>query len=225
MADQKDTSAVSTSTTASSAASAQRSSTPAPHRGESQSPAVQGRSHGAQAVQRRGGVPDLFTPGPWDFVRRMTDEMDRVFDRVIDDFGLNRSMRPRNLFSGVPLVKPASSWTPQIEAFQKGDAFIVRAELPGLKKEDIEVNVTDDAITVQGERRDEVEQQREGYYRSERSYGSFYRAIPLPEGVLIDTADASFKDGVLEVRMKAPPHEVTKGRKLQINEGGAGKRE
>lgn len=169
-----------------------------------------------QGLDRWGGFPERFSAGPFEFMRRVGDEMDRVFDRVFDDFGLGRrSSTPRSLFSASPIT-PESLWTPRIEAFQKEDKFIVRAELPGLKKEDVDLNITDDVITIQGQRRHEHEEQREGFYHSERSYGSFYRAIPLPEGVLTDTADASFKDGVLEIKMQAPPHEVSRGRKLEI---------
>lgn len=169
-----------------------------------------------QGLDRWGGFPERFAAGPFELMRRMGDEMDRVFDRVFDDFGLGRrSSTPRSLFSASPIT-PESLWTPRIEAFQKEDKFIVRAELPGLKKEDVDLNITDDVITIQGQRRHEHEEQREGFFHSERSYGSFYRAIPLPEGVLTDTADASFKDGVLEIKMQAPPNEVSRGRKLEI---------
>ncbi len=66
----------------------------------------------------------------------------------------------------------------------------------------MEVSITDDMIVLEGQRKHEHEEEREGFYHSERSYGSFYRAIPLPEGVIADTADASFKDGVLEVTFR-----------------------
>jgi HSP20 family protein len=174
---------------------------------------------GEQGLDRWGAFPERFTAGPFEFMRRMTDEMDRVFDRMFDDFGLSRrSSTPRSLLGASPVARE-SLWSPRIEAFQKEDKFIVRAELPGLRKEDVDVNITDDVITLQGQRRHEQEEQREGFYHSERSYGTFYRAIPLPEGVLTDTADATFKDGVLEIKIQAPPNEVSRGRKLEIKEG------
>ncbi|MCA1559738.1 MAG: Hsp20/alpha crystallin family protein [Acidobacteria bacterium] len=179
------------------------------------------QQRGEQGLDRWGAFPERFASGPFEFMRRMTDEMDRVFDRVFDDFGLGRrSSTPRSLFSARPVARE-SLWSPRIEAFQKEDKFIVRAELPGLKKEDVEINITDDVITIQGQRRHEQEEQREGFYHSERSYGGFYRTIPLPEGVLTDTADASFRDGVLEIKIQAPPNEVSRGRKLEIKEGSA----
>lgn len=160
-------------------------------------------------IQRRSpresslAAPGLFAASPFQLFRRMTEEMDRVFDRMLGDV---RGAQP----SGTGI------WAPRVEAFQKGDTFIVRAELPGLKKENVEVNVTDDAIVIQGERSEEHERNDEGFYASERSYGSFYRAVPLPEGVIADSAKASFKDGLLEVRLQAPPSEVSKGRRIEI---------
>jgi HSP20 family molecular chaperone IbpA len=111
-----------------------------------------------------------------------------------------------------------SLWAPQLETFQRGDQFVVRADLPGLKKEDVNIEVTDDVLTIQGERRDEREEDREGYYRSERSYGSFYRVVPLPEGAISESAKAAFKDGVLEITVQAPPHEVSRRRRLEIGD-------
>lgn len=188
-------------------------------RGGRNSSLQRSQQRGEQGLNLWGGFPERFSAGPFEFMRRVGDEMDRVFDRVFDDFGLGRrSSTPRSLFSASPITRE-SLWAPRVEAFQKEDKFIVRAELPGLKKDDVDVNITDDVITIQGQRRHEHEEQREGFYQSERLYGSFYRAIPLPEGVLTDTADASFKDGVLEIKMQAPPSEVSRGRKLEIKEG------
>lgn len=111
-----------------------------------------------------------------------------------------------------------SLWSPQIESFQRGDQFIVRADLPGLKKEDVNIEVSDDSIVIQGERREEHEEDREGYYRSERSYGSFYRTVPLPEGAITESAKADFHDGVLEITVQAPPREVSRRRRIEIGE-------
>lgn len=171
-----------------------------------------------QGLERSGAFPDAFGAGPFQFMRRMSEEMDRVFDRVFDDFGFGRRpLARRSLFSGAPSFQE-NVWTPRIETFQKDDKFIVRAELPGLNKDDVEVNITEDVLTIQGHRQQEQEEQQEGFYHSERSYGSFYRAIPLPEDVIPDSAEASFRNGVLEIRLQAPPNEVRRGRKLEIKE-------
>ena len=110
-------------------------------------------------------------------------------------------------------------FSPQIETLQKGDQFVVRADLPGLDKQDVSIEITDDSVIIQGERRDERTDDREGYYRTERSYGSFYRVVPLPEGAITETAKANFNNGVLEITVQAPPHEVSRRRRLEI--GGA----
>ncbi len=151
--------------------------------------------------------------GPFDFIDRMSEEMDRVFDRVFRDFGMPRRSWWR---SPGAMTGREGTWAPRVEAFQKGDRFIVRADLPGLKKEDVQVELTEDAVTIHGERREEHEEEREGYYHSEREYGQFYRTVPLPEGVIGESAQASFKNGVLEISMQAAPSE---GRKLEIKDG------
>ena len=114
-------------------------------------------------------------------------------------------------------------WAPEIEVTQQGNELVVRADLPGLKKDDVCIDVTDTDISISGERRQEEETQREGVYRSERSYGSFCRTIPLPEGAMADQAKATFKDGVLEIRMPAPP-QATRGRRLEIKEAAEAKK-
>jgi HSP20 family protein len=119
--------------------------------------------------------------------------------------------------------RTAGLWAPQIETFQRDDQFIVRADLPGLNKDDVNIEMTDDALTIQGERRDEHTEDREGYYRSERSYGSFYRTVPLPEGAIAESAKANFSNGVLEITVQAPPREVSQRRRIEIsgaNESG-----
>ena len=171
--------------------------------------------------ERRDVQPwDPSFASPFSWVDRMSDEMDRMFDRVYRDFGLpRRASLSRGLF-GAPTRQ--GLWAPRIEAFQKGDRFIVRAELPGMKKDDVQVELTDEALTIHGERRNEREEEREGYYHSECEYGAFHRTIPLPEGVIGESAEASFRDGVLEVRIQAAPSEANRGRRLEIKDGAPG---
>ena len=123
-----------------------------------------------------------------------------------------RQLRPWGGTSG----RGSALWSPQIETFQRGDQFVVRADLPGMKKENVNVELTDDSLTIEGERRDEREEDREGFYRSERSYGSFCRVVQLPEGAIAESAKATFRDGVLEVTLQAPPREVSRKRRLEI---------
>jgi HSP20 family protein len=111
----------------------------------------------------------------------------------------------------------AAAWSPQVEVFEQGGRLVVRADVPGLKKEDLKVEVTNDALILQGERKQEREDTREGFYHTERSYGRFYRAIPLPQGASAEGATASFKDGVLEVSLKAPPREEGRANRSRCN--------
>ena len=97
----------------------------------------------------------------------------------------------------------------------------MRADLPGLTKDDVKVEVTGDAVIISGERKSEHEERGEGFYRSERSYGSFYRRLPLPEGASADDAQATFRDGVLEITMQAPQRQ-RRGRTLQITDASEG---
>jgi HSP20 family protein len=153
---------------------------------------------------------------PVSLIERFADEMDRMFD----DFGIGRSRVPR--WGSNWLTSRGAEmdlWSPSVEIFQRNSELVVRADLPGLSKDDVKVDVTDEAITIHGERRREHEDERAGVYRSERSYGSFHRVIALPEGAITDQAKATFRDGVLEVTIPAPPEQVTRGRRLEITEG------
>jgi len=145
---------------------------------------------------------------PFRALQRFADEVDRMFDDV------------GRRWTGLPAWRGRTSsyaWAPEIDIFQKNNELTIRADLPGLKRDEVTVDITDDAVTIQGERRHESEEEREGFYRSERSYGSFYRVVPLPEGAITEQAKAHFRDGVLEITMPAPP--TAKGRRVEITEG------
>jgi HSP20 family protein len=107
-------------------------------------------------------------------------------------------------------------WSPQIEVFERGNELVIRADLPGLKKENVQLEVADDALIIRGERRSEIEDQESGFYRTERVYGSFYRAIPIPEHVEADQIKASFNDGVLEIRLPRPQQRQSGARRVDI---------
>lgn len=122
-------------------------------------------------------------------MRKFSHEMDRLFD----EFGF----KPR--FFDRPMTE--FDWSPDLEVLERDGRFVVKADLPGLKKEDVKVNVQEGMLVIEGERKQEVEEKKEGLYRTERTYGSFYRSLPLPEGAKLDKITANFKDGVLEVAM------------------------
>lgn len=154
---------------------------------------------------------NVFTPpSPFGLMRRVTGDMERFFSEF--GFGGLRPFFWREAELGLP------TWTPDIEVYEKDNTLLVKADLPGLKKEDVKIDVTEGALTIQGERKHEVEEKKEGFYRSERHYGSFYRCIPLPEGAITERAKATFKDGVVEVAIPIPPKDVRKGRRIEIEE-------
>ena len=124
----------------------------------------------------------------------------RLFDRMRDEF---ERLFENNLRMPV-LPRSDTYWMPALEVFEKNGEFHVTAELPGMKKEDVKVEVTPEGLTLTGERKAEHVEQREGYYRSEREYGEFCRFVPIPEGADLDKLTASFKDGVLEIVMPLP---------------------
>jgi len=106
--------------------------------------------------------------------------------------------------------------SPAVDIFEEGDDLVVKAELPGINKENIEVKVTDDYITISGEKKKEEKIEKKDYYRYERSYGSFSRTFRLPVDVQTDKAKAKFENGVLEIRIPKTEEAKTKERKLQI---------
>jgi HSP20 family protein len=111
------------------------------------------------------------------------------------------------------------AFAPKIDVVQRGNELVVRADLPGVRPDDVVVEISDDAITISGERQQEHEEENGNVYRYERSYGAFFREIPLPEGAIVDQARATFNDGVLEIAVPAPSEEVSRGRRLEISRG------
>jgi len=152
--------------------------------------------------------------GAFHLMRRMADDMDRLFE----NFGLGRAfgLAPVGLWRRGGLTDDQAAWLPQIETFRRGDKLVVRADLPGLKKDDVKAEIDNGVLTISGQRSSEREESRDEFYRSERSYGSFYRAIPLPEGIESDNCEATFKDGVLEITLPAPKIEQARARQIQI---------
>jgi HSP20 family protein len=166
-------------------------------------------------------APAKTNGNPFNFMRRFAEEMDQLFD----EFGLQTGWHvPRFLTRGHELLRretgivPAQ-WSPTVDVVQRDGQYVVRADLPGLSKDDIKVDINDDMITIQGERKQEKKEEREGYRYSECSYGSFYRVIPLPEGADPSRATAQFRDGVLEITLPASPPSEKKTRRLEVHQG------
>jgi len=144
---------------------------------------------------------------PFDLFRLMTADLDRLFDEAAWP-----AMRTQRLAGD-------AAWNPRIDVFEKDNRLVTKVDLPGMKKEDVKVEVTDGHLTISGERKSEVEEKKDDVYRCERQYGSFYRAVPMPEGVKLDDVKASFGDGVLEVSIPLPIKAVAPAaRKIEIQE-------
>jgi len=159
-------------------------------------------------LQRRGEfglMPhEFFRANPFSFFRRMTEEMDRMFQ----DIGWERE------------VSKSAGWSPAIEVSQSEGNYNVKAELPGLEPNDVKVEIENDALVIQGERRSESEEKIGGVQRTERQYGSFYRSIPLPEGANVEQAQAKFHNGVLEITIPTPQQQSNR-RTIPVQAEGA----
>jgi len=184
----------------------------------SQSGAMQSRGQGGQgrAMSRRSGTSptafllnpiDLFTVGPFELMRRFSEQMDQAFD----DYGLSNTSQRQG-------GGEMATWTPAVEVFQRDNNLIVRANLAGLSPDDVTVAVTDDGLILEGERRDERDENDRGVYRREISYGRFYRVIPLPDGVDTDQVSAQFNNGVLEITLPVTQAQQRR-REIPVNAG------
>ena len=208
----------------------QRQSRPDQSPGQSHQPQSQQSSgQSTQGMQRRGngqqtgmarrgsGLPSLFNMDPFDMLRMSPFALMRRFMEDIDQQwgqpGIGRGGQGMAATGG-------EFFSPPIELMEREGHLVVRAELPGLTKDDVHVEVTDDALTIEGERRAEHEERQGGFFRSERRYGTFRRQIPLPEGVNAEQVTASFKDGILEISMPAPQRQM-RGRRIEIQSGAA----
>ncbi len=139
------------------------------------------------------------------------EEMERRFEDFFRrPFSLMPSWLPGMHMSEMEEVAPT------VDIFEKDNNVVVKAEIPGMKKEDIEVNLTDDTITISGEKKKEDKVEKKNYYRLERSYGSFCRSFRLPREVQTDKAKAKFKDGILEIKIPETAESGKKEKKLTI---------
>ena len=149
----------------------------------------------------------------WEPVRELNtiqSEMNRLFNTLFD------SPHPGNGGASPALRR----WIPAMDLVETADAFVLRADLPGLTDKDVNIELEDNVLTISGERKAEHEEAKDGYYRVERSSGTFSRSLTLPEGVDPAAVKANFEHGVLEVRIPKP--EQRKPRKVAISVGGAG---
>jgi HSP20 family protein len=134
-------------------------------------------------------------------------DMNSLFDNFFRGF----EMTPRGNVWGA-----AGTFMPSIDVKENEKEYIIKAELPGVEEKDIEVTVTDDAVMIKGEKKEEKEDKDKNYYYMERSYGSFCRAIPLDAGIESGKAHASFKNGILDIKIPKNQSEKATGKKIPI---------
>ncbi|MHA3772027.1 Hsp20/alpha crystallin family protein [Verrucomicrobiota bacterium sgz303538] len=144
-------------------------------------------------------TPTMSNWTPFDRLASLRDEMDRLFD-------FSFPSRDTGLVSG---------WSPALDLFDDKDALVVSVELPGMKKEDINISLHEGVLSISGERRHEREKKEGEAFRSERYFGKFQRSISLPTQVKADGVKASYKDGILTVQL--PKAEEAKPKHIEVN--------
>ena len=154
-------------------------------------------------------APARSSRDPFALLRHMTAELDRAFEGW-------PTLRWPTMDLGTTAA--GTVWSPKIDVFERDNRMVTRVDLPGMKKEDVSVEVTDGHLALSGERKHESEEKKDNVLRTEREYGRFYRMVPLPAGVKLDEVKASFSDGVLEVSVPMPAKPEANVRKIQIEE-------
>jgi HSP20 family protein len=139
--------------------------------------------------------------------RDMERMMDNFFDRRMRPWWPERWFRTEGMLTSAPAL----------DVYEEKDDLVIKAELPGMEKDNVEVSLTDHTLTIKGEKKKEDEVKEEKYYRSERSYGSFVRSLQLPTDVQADKIKASFKNGILEVRLPKTEEAKTKEIKVKVD--------
>jgi HSP20 family protein len=138
------------------------------------------------------------------------EEMEQMFEDFFQRRFFAPSWMPRFKFPDITEVSAS------VDMFEEGKDLVIKAEIPGMKKEEISIDFSGDAVTISGEKKSEERTERKDYYRVERSFGSFTRKMRLPVDINVDKAQASFKDGVLEIRMPKSETEKQKVRKIPV---------
>ncbi|MCL4545814.1 MAG: Hsp20/alpha crystallin family protein [Chloroflexi bacterium] len=162
-------------------------------------------------VPVKSGGNEIRRRGPFDPFESLSEEFMRLWDQAWP-FGAGRLARPWRRLAPSP-----ETWLPSTDIFEKGGSLVVKTELPGVKKEDVDVKLEGADLIIQGKRESESEVREEDYYRMERSSGSFYRRVPLPFESQAQQIEASFSNGVLEVRIPKPVETKPPAQRIPIS--------
>ena len=164
-----------------------------------------------QRQDRREIMPLPLAFGPFGLIRRMQADL----DRMLGASSARSALVPQD---------DAITLDPPIETFMRGNEYVIRVDLPGTSRDDVTVEIGDDAVTITGERRLERDEERDGVHITEVRYGAFTRVIPLPTGAQVDDARATMRDGVLEIVVPAPSNESNRSRRVEIEGAPSGQR-
>jgi len=178
----------------------QGATTTAQQSGTQEQQGMQGSSRGQEVQVGQGGAVQEGSEGvarygrdPFSMMQRLSDEMDQLFGSLF--YGRAPAMTRQSQLQNL--------WAPEVELEEEGNQLRVRIDLPGIARDNVKVDINENLLTIQGERREERKEggEKKGFRRTERRYGSFYRSVLLPEGVDAEKAEARMKDGVLEVTL------------------------
>jgi HSP20 family protein len=139
---------------------------------------------------------------PWTTLPTLQGRINRIFEEAFP-----RTSSKEGEFA-------LADWRPAVDTYEEDNNIVIKAELPGIKKENVAIDIKDNVLTLKGERSEETEVKEENYYRKERSYGKFHRAFTLPDAVDPNKIEASYKDGVLKITI--PKAEATASKKIEI---------
>lgn len=179
-----------------------------------------GQTRSPSMSRRKTGEMSRPSHNPWQTMTRLSREMDQLFDSFFGNrFGFPRLARSWPFESGGTGTGGddlSSLWSPNVDVRRRGDSVIIHAELAGISKDAVRIEATEQGIAISGERNEtrEEDANERGYQLKERSYGSFYREIPLPEGAQVDQAKATMREGVLEITV--PLKETQSRRQIRI---------
>jgi HSP20 family protein len=179
-------------------------------RGQSNLPQTSQSGTGTGSLRRRGEYPSFFSHNPEEFFRMSPFQLMRHFSDEMD-----------RMWSGQGSYGQTSRFHPTVDVCERNGQMQIHADLPGMSDKDVKVSVENDTLIIEGERKREENREEQGWHRSERSYGTFYRAIPLPENAQVENANARFNNGVLEVSIPLNQQQQQENkRQIPISTGG-----
>lgn len=168
-----------------------------------------GQSSGGALQRRPASTMARYARDPFMMMQQFSEEMDNLFDSFLSSLSPSRRTRPSSQMPDL--------WMPDVEVRELGNQLRINVDVPGVQKENLRLDIQEGMLTIEGERNEERSEggEDQGYRRTERRYGKFYRTLPLPEGVDTENAQATMKDGVLDITLPLAPNKQK--RRLQIN--------